>query len=113
MLVRVPTAQPTGTARAAAAARGMIAKEKEKGMVPEAAAAAVAGDTKARTELRWPRGPPGPRPASSPTVAPSRSTVPGEADLQSALRENQALRDSVSVPFSSVRAAVDKWERLT
>ena len=38
---------------------------------------------------------------------------PGEADLQSALRENQALRDSVSVPFSSVRAAVSEWELVT
>ena len=33
--------------------------------------------------------------------------------MQSALRENQALRTSVSVPFSSVRAAVDEWELLT
>ena len=47
------------------------------------------------------------------TATPDRSSGPGEADLQSALRESQDLRDSVSVPFSSVRAAVDEWERLT
>ena len=91
----------------------MIAKVKGKGKVSEAAAAAAAADARARTELRRPRGPPGPRPASSPTAAPSRSSGPGEADLQSALRENQALRDSVGLPFSSVRAAVSEWELLT
>ena len=114
MLARVPTAQPTGTARAAAAAKGMIAKAKEKGKGPEAAAAAAAAaDARAITELRRPRGPPGPRLASSPTANPSRSSGPGEADLQSALRENQELRDYVSVPFSSVRAAVNGWKGLT
>ena len=104
MVARVPTAQPTGTARTAAAV---------KGKVPEAATAAAAADARARTELRRPRGPPGPRPASSPTATPNRSSGPGEADLQSALRENQALHDSVSMPFSSVRADVDGWELLT
>ena len=113
MLARVPTAQPTGTARAAATAKGMIAKEKEKGKVPEAAAAAAAADARARTELRRPWCPPGPQPASSRTKTPDRSAGPGKADLQSALHKNQDLRDSVSMPFSSVRAAVDKWERLT
>ena len=114
-MVRVPTARPTGTAGAAAAAKGMVAKEKEKGKVPEAAAAAAAAtaDARARTELRRLQCPPGPRPASSPIATPSRSSGPGKADLQSALRKNQALRDSVSVPFFSVRAAVDKWGWLT
>ena len=81
--------------------------------MPPKKAAAAAADPRARTELRWLRGPPGLRPPSSPTAAPSRSSGPGEADLQSALRENQALRDSVSVPFSSVRAAVSEWELVT
>ena len=91
----------------------MIAKVKGKGNVPEAAVAGAAPDARARTELRRPRGLPGPRPASSRTAAPSGSSGPGKADLQSALGENQALRDSVSVPFSSVRAAVSEWELLT
>ena len=112
MAAWIPTARPTGTARAAAAARVMIARVKGKGKVPEAAAAAAAADARPRTELRRPRGPPGPRPASSRTATPSRFSGPGEADLQSALRENQDLRDSVSVPFSSVRAAVNEWETL-
>ena len=101
------------TAKAAAAAREMVAKVKGKGKVSEAAAAAAAADARARTELRRPWGRPGPRLASSPTAAPSRSSGPGEADLQSALRENQALCDSVGVPFSSARAAVSEWELLT
>ena len=113
MVARVPTAQPTGTARAAAAARGMIAKLKEKEKFPQAAAAAAAVDAGAGTDLRWPRGPPGPRPAASPTAPLNRLSGPGEADLQSALRKIQALRDSMSVPFSSVRAAVDEGELLT
>ena len=29
------------------------------------------------------------------------------------MRKNQALRDSVSVPFSSVRAAVSEWKLVT
>ena len=113
MAAWVPTARATGTARAAVAARGMNAKVKGKGNVPEAAATAAAADARARTELHRPRGLPGPQPASSPTATPNRSSVPGEADLQSALRKNRDLRDSVSVPFSSIRAAVDEWELLT
>ena len=45
-------------------------------------------------------------------MTPDRLSGPGKADLQSALRKNQDLHDSVSVPFSSVRAAIDEWERL-
>ena len=110
---QVPKARPTGTAGASAAAGEMIAKVKGKGKVPEATAAAVAAEASARTELRRLWGPPGPRPASSPTATPSRSSGPGEADPQSALRKNQALRDSMSMPFSSVRAVVREWELLT
>ena len=106
-------ARPKGTAKVAAAAREMIAKVKGKGKVSEAAAAAAAADARARTELRQPRGPPGVRLASSLTAAPRGSSGTGKADLQSALLKSQALRDSVSVPFSSIRAAVSQGELLT
>jgi hypothetical protein len=83
--------------------------QRGKGKATGAAAVAAA----VRTDPRRSRGAPGPRLApASQAVAKSPLSYPGEADLHAAVRANQELQDPTQPPFSSVRAAVHRWEEL-